>query len=115
MSVTLITAACDAGNDYYYYGHQYEPGRDCLDQVAALDILAGNDPGSSCAATCVKGSDADGGTIVYATSMCGPPPVGADTTGTNALCPPALAALGRSDYCLDGGGSTNPQPDGGAD
>jgi hypothetical protein len=115
MGLALAAAGCDAGNAYYYFGHQYEPSRDCLDSVAELDILTGDDPGSSCASKCIKGTNGDGGVIVYATSMCGPPPVAADITGTNPLCSFALAAVGRGDYCLDGGGSTNPLEDSGAD
>jgi hypothetical protein len=101
--------SCDASSVYYlYYADAYEPTRDCIDSPAPLDVFSGTDPGSTCSVKCLSGIDDDGGAIVYTSTMCGPAPVGADTSGTSPMCPGALAALARGDFCLDGGGSTNP-------
>jgi hypothetical protein len=106
---------CDASSVYYlYYANAYEPALGCLDTTAPLDVFSGSDPGSTCDPKCLAGVDSDGSVIVYTSTMCGPPPVAADTSGTNPLCPAALAARGRGDFCLDGGGSTSPL-DGGID
>ena len=106
-AAVVVLAACDATSYYLYTGHEYDPKRGCVDDVSAIDIDIGTDPGSSCGAQCLRISSGDAATI-YATTMCGPAPVGADTSGSNGNCPAALAALARGDLCLDGGGSTNP-------
>jgi hypothetical protein len=113
-AVAIVLAACDAGGAYLYTGHEYEPQRDCVTDLLALDVLEGTDPGASCSPLCLAGKDFDGAVQVYASTMCGPPPPGADVSGSDPDCKPALAALARGDFCLDGGGSTNPL-DGGAD
>jgi len=109
VAVAGICCACDDTSYYLYTGYEYDPARDCLHDVEALDVDIGSDPGSSCDAKCLAAADFDGGTSVYATTMCGPTPEGADATGTDPSCAPALAALARSDFCLDdASGSTNP-------
>jgi hypothetical protein len=113
----LLATACDSGSFYAYVARIYDPQRDCLGDVEAVDIGNGSDPGLGCAPQCLVASDPDGGTVVYATTMCGPVPYGVDATGTDSHCSAALAAVQRSDICLVDGGSTNPltAPDAGAD
>jgi hypothetical protein len=118
-SAAAIAAACDATSYYLYTGHEYDAQRGCVSDLVAIDVDIGSDPGSACNPTCLTGptyvvDGGDGGVTVYATTMCGPTPAGADPSGGNPACPAALAALARQDFCLDGGGSTNPL-DGGAD
>jgi hypothetical protein len=107
--VVLACLSCEEDSAYLYLGNQYEPSRDCLDSVSSLDVLAGLPPDGSCGPLCVVGTDQDAGIPVFVSTMCGPPPIGADISGSNPQCPSALAALSRGDYCLDGGGSTNPR------
>ena len=104
----LVILGCEEDAAYFYFGNQYEPATSCLDGPSALDVMAGQTPSGSCNPQCLVGTDLEGGTPVYVSTMCGPPPIGADTSGSNPLCGPALAALARGDYCLDGGGSSNP-------
>ena len=104
----LALAACDSGSFYAYVARIYDPQRDCLSDVEAVDIGNGSDPGLGCDPKCLVASDSDGGMVVYATTMCGPVPYGVDSTGTDPRCAKALAAVGRSDICLADGGSTDP-------
>ncbi len=106
--VLALVLACDDGSFYAYVGNEYDPSRNCMDPSSALDVFTGSDPGAGCAVTCLTAPDFDGGVHVYVSTECGPTPPGADVSGTNALCTPALGAFGRDDLCLDGGGSTNP-------
>lgn len=101
-----ICAACDAGGAYLYTAHTYDSKQDCVGTTESIDVFEGPDPGSTCGAKCLAA--ADGGLPVYATTMCGPTPAPADLSGANPECAGALAALARGDFCLDGGGSTNP-------
>jgi len=108
-AATAVTAAaCESGSYYIYLGRIYEPQRDCVSDVEALDIEQGRDPGSGCAPQCLVLGDPDGGVVIYATTMCGPVPYGVDTSGSDPRCSAALKAVQRSDICLDGGGSTAP-------
>jgi hypothetical protein len=111
-AVLLLLAGCDAGASYLYTGNLFDAQRSCVSQTGYIDIMEGTDPGSGCAAKCL--APAEGGLPVYVTTMCGPTPIVADVSGTNPACSPALAAFARGDFCLDGGGSTNPL-DAGAD
>ena len=104
----LAFAGCDTESYYLYTAHQYDPKLGCVTDLAVLDVEIGPDPGSSCAAKCVTAPDSDGGVAVYASTMCGPTPYGADISGTHADCAPALAALAGQDFCLEGGTSSNP-------
>jgi hypothetical protein len=111
----LLLAGCDAGGAYMYTGHAYDPNRDCLGGLLELDVLEGTDPGATCGPKCIAGKDQDGGVVVYMSTMCGPAPYNADVTGSSPRCTGAFAAQIRGDYCLDGGGSTNPPPEAGSD
>ena len=105
--VLVFLLACDAsGAAYLYSGNLWEPQRACVDMTSIIDVAEGTDPGSGCGAKCLAAND--GGLPVYITTMCGPPPIVADVSGSNPACAPALAAFARGDFCLDGGGSTNP-------
>lgn len=111
-ALLLFLAACDAsGAAYLYTGNLYDPQRGCVSNLGIIDVMEGPDPGSGCGAKCLAAND--GGLPVYVTTMCGPTPIVADVSGSNPACTPALAALARGDFCLDGGGSTNPINDSG--
>jgi hypothetical protein len=101
--------SCDSDSVYLYLVNVYDPTNDCITGPEELDVEEGNAVDGSCGPLCIAGQNAiDGGIVVTVSTMCGPPPFGFDVSGSNALCQPALAALARSAYCLDGGGSSNP-------
>jgi hypothetical protein len=106
--LALSLVCCDSDSDYLYLGNVYDTQYDCLSTVEALDVEEGNVPDGACGPLCLAGEDLDGDVIVAVSTMCGPPPYGVDISGSNPLCVPAFAALARSAYCLDGGGSSNP-------
>jgi len=108
LALLLVLTSCDSGSMYVYTVGLYNPQLDCIIDFEGIDVIEGNDPGSTCTPKCIVGQDVDGDTLVSATTECGPPPYGFDVSGSNPLCPNAMAALTRSDYCLDGGGSSNP-------
>jgi hypothetical protein len=122
-TVFALASSCSDPSSHPYIAEKYEPARDCLDHSTAIDVVNGPSPGASCAAVCLFGSavllgldgGADGGGEAYVSTMCPPYPPLFDTGGTNPVCTPALAALTRSDVCLDDGGSTNPLIDAGVD
>jgi hypothetical protein len=112
VACTMHMFACDDVASHPYPGRIYEEGRGCLGAPIALDVVEGPDPGG-CTATCLV-SATDGGRIVYISTMCAPYPPFHDTSGTDPLCGPALAAFARTDLCLSDGGSTRPLPPGDA-
>jgi hypothetical protein len=105
LALVLLLPACDAGGAYLYTGHIYDPTGDCLGVVMGFDVLEGTDPGSSCGAKCIAAKNADGGTEVVITTMCGPAPYNADVSGSSPLCAPALAAQARGSYCATDAGT----------
>ena len=113
----ILLLACDDGSYYLFDGSEYDPTQDCLEPSSEIDVFQGNDPGASCNPICIvepitaidsNGDPQDGGLAVFISTECGPTPPGTDTTATNPLCVPALAAFNRDALCLDGGGSSNP-------
>lgn len=118
FALLALVLACEDGSYYAYVGNAYDPSRNCMDPSSAIDIFTGSDPGATCAPICLTASDFDGGTVVYISKECGPTPPGADISGTDPLCVPALGAFNRGDggdVCLPEGGSTNPPPEAGTD
>ncbi len=105
--------ACGGYDSHIYSGEAFEAARDCLDQVSSVDVVDGVTPPNPCSPLCLilPTYDGEGGTEAFVSSMCPPLPPAADTTQLDPRCPPALAAYDREDFCLDGGGSTDP-PDG---
>jgi hypothetical protein len=113
VGVTLAGAlwiACDAPNLHIFIAGQYIASLDCVTPGEAVDVLDGPATDASCDATCVVPFGADG--AVYVTGACPPFPPGDAIGDASALCPKALAAIHRSDLCLDGGPS-NPLVDSG--
>ena len=105
--------ACDGYDSHIYSGEAFETGPNCLDQPSSVDVVDGVTPTNPCTPLCLilPTYDGEGGTQAFVSSMCPPLPPAADTTQLDPRCPPALEAYNRDDFCLDGGGSTNP-PDG---
>ena len=104
--------ACDSPDLHIFIAGQYLAQLDCVTPGKAVDILDGPATDASCDATCVVPFGADG--AVYVTGACPPFPPGDLIGDASVLCPKALAAIHRSDLCLEGGAS-NPLVDSGVD
>jgi hypothetical protein len=112
-------SACKDDGTHVYVGRFYLEARGCLGTSSSLDVVTGNEPGT-CNPICLIQRRPEGGRAVYVATMCPPypSPVDFDTSGTDAICAPALAALARGDTCATDGGSSHPLPppqDAGAD
>ncbi len=106
-----VLGACDTNETtHFFVGQLFEPARGCLDPEGSIAQVDGPVPDQPCAATCVVGPSGQNGNAssVYVTTMCGPYPALADTTGAPAGCTEALAALDRGDTCLIDGDSSAP-------
>jgi hypothetical protein len=115
--VTICAAACDDEQTHIFYGQAYDPTHDCLDTVTAVDTIGGADTGQSCALVCIASPpDPDAAAdseVVYASTTCPPYPPLFDSSGSNPLCVPALAAAKRQSTCLPDGGISDPYLDSG--
>jgi hypothetical protein len=107
-----VLGACDNEASHFFVGQLFEPARGCLDPEGSIAQVDGPVPDQACAATCVVGPSGQNGNAssVYVTTMCGPYPALADTSGEPAGCTEALAALDRGDTCLIDGDSSSPEP-----
>ena len=104
----LVVSACDDATTHIFYGQTYDPTADCLDTVVVVDTIGGDDTGQNCAPFCLAtepGPD-DAGITVYVSTTCAPYPPLFDTSQTNPLCAPALAAAANQSTCLPDGGRT---------
>lgn len=108
LACMLHASAC-GDPSHVYEARLYRTDRDCVATTSSVDVVEGDPPGS-CAPICLLQPQADGGRAVYVSTMCGPYPFGFDTSGTDPVCPRALAAFERDDTCLVDGGSTRPAP-----
>ena len=111
VTAAALSAGCDGPESHVYVAMLYEPTRDCLDPSTSLAIIDTPDGSLLCAPTCLvlPAPPAAGTEQVYVSTMCGPYPDGFDSSQTDPLCPPALAAFARGpDACAAGGGSSNP-------
>ena len=99
--------ACAVPDEHVFIAGQYLAQLDCVTPGQAVDVLNGPPVDASCEATCVTPADSDG--AVYITGACAPFPPG-DALDASPLCAKGLAAIRRSDLCLDSGPS-NPLTD----
>ncbi len=108
----LIVTACDDDPTHVFFGQAYEPGRDCLDTVTAIDTIDGEDPGQDCAPLCIATEPAspDAGVTVYISTTCEPYPPLFDVTEQNPLCAPAHLAAKNQSTCFPDGGRTSNVP-----
>ncbi|MEO6420729.1 MAG: hypothetical protein ABIP39_15055 [Polyangiaceae bacterium] len=105
--------ACDNETTHFFLGQHFDSTRGCLDPEGSIAQVDGPVPEQACPATCVVGPSGLNGNAssVYVSTMCGPYPAFADTSGDPAGCTEALAALDRGDTCLiDGDSSAPAQP-----
>ena len=101
--------ACATTDLHLLIGGLYNPALDCVDPGTAIDVLNGASVDASCEAACIL-PPVDSG--LYVTGQCAPFPSDDIVIRDSAVCTKALAAIRRSDLCLEGGPS-NPLPDGG--
>jgi hypothetical protein len=108
-----IWAACNVPAVHIFIAGQYLAEYDCVTPGEAVDILDGLGSDAACDATCIVPEYEAG---VYITGACAPFPPGdlvnPDAAPYRQLCAKGLAAIHRSDLCLDGGPS-NPAMDSG--
>ena len=115
LAAIALAVAC-GDTSHVYEGRLFVADRGCLGTTASVDVVDGERPASPCPEACLVQPLADGGRAVYVATMCAPYPFGFDTTGSDPVCPRALAAHERGDTCLADGGSSRPAPrDSGAD
>lgn len=107
----MHVSACKDDGTHVYIGRFYLEKRGCLGTTSSLDVLEG-DPTGECAPVCLIQRRADAERSVYVATMCPPypAPVDFDTSGSDPVCPAALAALARNDTCATDGGSAHPLP-----
>jgi hypothetical protein len=114
IACILHAPACKNDGTHVYVGQLYVEARHCLGTGSAVDVVTGDDPGQ-CAPICIHQNRSVGGHAIYVATMCPPyPGPDFDTSGTDPLCTPALAALARGDTCFSDGGSSHPLVDAGA-
>lgn len=103
--------ACKDDGTHVYIGRFYLESRGCLGTTSSLDVIEGDVTGQ-CDPVCLIQHRADAARSVYVATMCPPYPAAVefDTSGTDPVCAPALAALARNDTCATDGGSAHPLP-----
>lgn len=110
-----IVTACDDEPTHVFFGQAYDPTRDCLATVTALDTIGGSDTGQSCALSCVTSPPEDGGVVAYVSKTCPPYPPLFDSSGSSPLCQAAIAAANRGATCLPDGGIVGNPVDAGSE
>lgn len=106
-ALASVWLACDVTDIHIFVAGQYIAGMDCVTPGYAVDVLNGPATDANCEASCVV-LPFDSG--VFVTGACAPFPEGDKVGDASPLCPKALAAIRRSDLCLEGGPS-NPLTD----
>ncbi len=102
--LTAALGACDlAPRSHDYLAMLYEPAQQCLAPSAPIDVIDTSSGSLGCDPICLVEPEAGGGDVVYVSTMCGPFPAAADTSGTSPECGPALAAYAKGSTCGDGG------------
>ena len=113
FAVALV--AC-GDSTYVYLARKYDESRDCLTAATSVDVLAGEPPAANCEPVCLVTTESVATAAgTYVSTECPPYPPRAGLDGTGVLCPRALAAHARGDYCNTDGGSTRPAVDAGRD
>lgn len=115
VSAAGLWVACATTQYHLFIAGQYLPRLDCVTPGEVIDILNEAGVDANCDATCVVPPEDAG---VYITGACAPFPPGdlvnPDSSPLRELCAKGLAAIHRSDLCLEGGPS-NPAMDAGVD
>ena len=110
-SAAAVWLACAPIDVQPFIAGQYIPSLDCVTPGEAIDVIAGLATDASCDATCIVPPYEAG---VYVTGACAPFPPGDFVNPDNPECTKAIAAIHRSDLCLEAGPS-NPAHDSGVD
>jgi hypothetical protein len=100
----LLCASCKDTISHIYAGRRYDPVGHCVDLTSSIDVVDGNDPGATCAPTCLLSPPTKTGeTTVYVSRECPPYPPLFDTSGQSPTCADALRAYEAPIACIDGG------------
>ncbi len=109
-----VWLACAATNIQPFIAGQYDPKLDCVSPGYAIDVINSAGTDAACDAICVVTPYDSGG--VFISGQCAPFPPGDLINPTSAplgeLCAKGIAAIHRSDLCLEAGPS-NPLVDSG--
>jgi hypothetical protein len=108
VSAAIAIAIGCGDPSHVYEGRLYLPARDCLGTPSSVDVVEGDRPEGNCASVCLVQPRGDAGSAFYVSTMCPPFPFGFDSTGTDPVCAPALAAFARNSTCLLDGGASAP-------
>jgi hypothetical protein len=109
VAVAGVYLACQNSEFQLFIAGQYDPQLDCVYPGTAIDVLNGAPVDAACEATCIVPMFDSG---VYVTGACPPFPEGDLVNPNIPECLKAVAAIKRSDLCLDSGPS-NPAVDAG--
>lgn len=103
LALSLLPAlpaltACEDRPVHAFVAARYDPVRDCLEPSAAVDVIAGQDPGGSCEARCWESPSGD---IYITAAACAAPPDFVDRSADpqGSPCFLALDAHTRSAAC----------------
>lgn len=93
-AVLLAWAGCEGRLDHVFGGYPYDATQDCLDAPAAIDVVAGADPGMCPRLRCWLAPD---GSYYVTDQACDAPPDYQDQTDdASSPCVKALAAYHRT-------------------
>jgi hypothetical protein len=94
----LSLAACGDRTVHAFIASRYDPDRACLEAPAAVDVVAGADPGSCPVTRCWE---TPSGEVFVSTTACDAPPDFIDKTAgpAGSPCEKALDALAQNADC----------------
>ncbi len=114
-AAVLVAVACGTSS-HIYPGNQFDRTRGCLEPVSSVDVVTGDNPGSSCPVTCLVSTTAEAGVYtLYVSNECAPFPPFYDTSGKDPDCARAIAAFTLGPQCLSDGGVSGGPADAGPD
>lgn len=99
---------CDDARSHPFSARRFDPDRECLAELAAIEVVEGPDPGLGCELTCLSPPEgaADASAQVFVSTMCKPFPTFMQVDGIPTLCARARLASGQGIFCLPDGGRT---------
>ena len=98
VALVALAASCSASGVHVFGAYHYDAGRDCLEALAAVDVIDGPDPGVCSATRCWL--DATGEVFVTTTACDAPRDFVDHTTDPMSSCVAALVALARTNHGL---------------
>ena len=123
-TVALAGAACawlacsDDVRSHIFAGRQYDPTRNCLLDLQAIDVVEGPTPQNTCPPACVVSDETDAEpSLLYVSTMCPPYPIYPyeSDAGSDPRCAEALLANVYNTSCEADGAIYNLPPEAGPD